>query len=90
MVNKQFSVAEAKKHFSEILSRVAYGREHITILKRGKPFATIVPPHETPEENHLSKVQGCLEEGDLFFEIMDEIVKNHRKHVPRILKSSKG
>jgi prevent-host-death family protein len=66
MVNKQFSVAEAKKHFSEILSRVAYGREHITILKRGKPFATIVPPHETPEENHLSKVQGCRRKATLF------------------------
>jgi len=90
MINKEFSVAEAKKHFSEILSRVAYGREHIMILKRGKPLAILVPPHETPKEDHLSKVQGWLEEGDPFFEIIDALVKDRRKHVPRILKSSKG
>lgn len=90
MVSKEFSVAEAKKHFSEILNRVAYGREHIMILKRGKPLAMLVPPYESPEEHHLSKVQGWLEKGDPFFEIIDGIVKDRRKHVPRILKSLKG
>ncbi len=90
MVNKEFNVAEAKRHFSEILSRVAYGHEHIVILKRGKPLAILVPPHEAAKEDHLSKVQGWLEEDDPFFKIMDELVKDRRKHVPRILKSSKG
>ena len=90
MVNKGFSVAEAKRHFSEILSRVAYGREHIMILKRGKPLAMLVPPHEPSGEDHLSKVQGWLEEGDPFFEITDEIVRDRRKHVPRTLRPLKG
>jgi PHD/YefM family antitoxin component YafN of YafNO toxin-antitoxin module len=38
MSNMEYSVAEAKKHFSELLSRVAYGKERITIAKRGKPW----------------------------------------------------
>ncbi len=90
MINKEFSVAEAKKHFSEILSRVGYGREHIMILKRGKPLALLVPPQETFREDHLSKVQGWLEEDDPFFKIMDQISRHRKKHVPRILKSNKG
>ena len=90
MLSKEFSVAEAKKRFSEILSRVAYGREKIVILKRGKPLAMLVPPHETAKEDHLSKVQGWLDESDPFFEIIDALVKDRRKHGPRILKSSKG
>jgi prevent-host-death family protein len=90
MVNKEISVAEAKKHFSEILSRVAYGREHIMILKRGKPLAMLVPPHETSQDDHLSKVQGWLGEGDPFFKIMGQIVRDRKKHVPRVLKSLKG
>jgi prevent-host-death family protein len=38
MSNISYGVGEAKKHFSELLSRVAYGGERITIAKRGKPF----------------------------------------------------
>jgi prevent-host-death family protein len=90
MIHKEFSVAEAKKHFSEILSRVAYGHERIIILKRGKPLAVLLPPQEASKEDHLSKVQGWLEEDDPFFTIMDRIVSDRKKHVPRILKSRKG
>jgi prevent-host-death family protein len=90
MIHKEFSVAEAKKHFSEILSRVAYGHERIMILKRGKPLAVLLPPQEASKESHLSKVQGWLDEDDPFFTIMDRIVWDRKKHVPRILKSRKG
>ncbi len=41
MTSMTCGVAEAKKHFSELLSRVAYGRERITIAKRGQPLAEI-------------------------------------------------
>ena len=90
MMNREFSVAEAKKHFSEILSRVAYGHEHILILKRGKPLAVLVPPQEASQEDHLSQVQGWLEKDDPFFKTMGRIVRNRKKHVPGILKSLKG
>jgi prevent-host-death family protein len=90
MSNMEYSVAEAKKHFSELLSRVAFRGERITIAKRGKPLAMLVPPAAEPGLDHPSKVQGWLENSDPFFEIVDQIVKNRQKHLPRILKSRKG
>jgi prevent-host-death family protein len=86
MSNKQYSVAEAKKCFSELLSRVAYGGEHIIISKRGKPLAMLVPPSIEPKEDHLSKVEGWLENNDPFFKIVNQIISNRKKHTARILK----
>ncbi len=37
------NVAEAKKRFSDLLGRVAYGGETILITRRGKPMAKLVP-----------------------------------------------
>ena len=38
MPEETVNVAEAKKHFSELLGRVAFGKKHILITKRGKPM----------------------------------------------------
>ena len=38
-----FNVADAKRHFADLLGRVAYGGETITITRRGKPMAQLVP-----------------------------------------------
>lgn len=89
MINKEVSVAEAKKHFSELLGRVAYGGERIKILKRGKPMAIMVPPNEVPAEAHLSKIEGWLESDDFFFEVIDQIVLDRANHIPRISKLSR-
>ena len=90
MGSTAYSVAEAKKHFSELLSRVAYGGERITIAKRGKPLAMLVPSALEPDSDHLSRVEGWLENSDPLFKIVDQIVKNREEHVPRILKARKG
>ena len=37
------NVAEAKKRFSDLLGRVAFGGETILITRRGKPMAKLVP-----------------------------------------------
>ena len=84
MTTKSYSIVEAKKHFSEILGRVAYRGERILISKRGKPLAMIVPSTGEPAENHLSKVQGWLEDSDPFFNIIDQIVHERERHIPRI------
>jgi prevent-host-death family protein len=84
MTIKNYSVVEAKKHFSEILARVAYGGERVLISKRGKALAMIIPSAEKPEEDHISKVQGWLDEADPFFNLMDQIVREREKHAPRI------
>ena len=52
MTEKTINVAEAKKHFSELLGQVAYGKKHVLITKRGKPMARLVPADEI--DNHLS------------------------------------
>jgi len=88
MINKEVSVAEAKKHFSDLLGRVAYGGERITILKRGRPMAVMVPPTEVREE-HLSRIEGWLDSEDPFFETIDQIVRDRADHIPRISKSSR-
>jgi len=84
MTTKTYSVVDAKKHFSEILGRVAYRGESILISKRGKPLAMIVPSTGDLGENHLSKVQGWLEDSDPFFNIVGQIVNKRERHVPRI------
>ena len=90
MPPKKYTVAEAKKHFSELLGRVAYGGERILISKRGNPLAMLVPLNREPEEDHLSKVEGWVENSDSFFKIVDQIVCGRRKHTPRILRSQRG
>jgi prevent-host-death family protein len=83
MPRKTISVAEAKKHLSELLGRVAYGREQIVITKRGKPMARLVPA--TEESKHLAEAKGWLNDEDDFFEVIDHIVEDRDKHVPRVL-----
>ncbi len=90
MSHMNYSVAEAKKHFSELLSRVAFRGERITIAKRGKPLAMLVPPIAEPDPGHPGKLEGWLENNDPFFRIVDQIVKNRQKHSPRMLKPRKG
>jgi len=84
MIQKQVSVAEAKKHLSELLGRVAYGGERIVISKRGRPMAILVPPVQPKAERSLSRIEGWLEEDDPFFETLDQIVRNRAKHAPRV------
>ncbi len=93
MINKsckEYSVAEAKKHFSELLGRVAFGGERIMIAKRGKTLAMLVPPSLEPGEDHPGKVEGWLENNDPFFQIMDEIGRHRQEHLPRVSNPRKG
>jgi prevent-host-death family protein len=84
MSEETVNVAEAKKHFSELLGRVAFGKKHILITKRGKPMARLVPADQT--NIHLSDAKGWLEDDDPFFDAIDRIIQDRSKHAPRILK----
>ena len=81
MRQQSMSIAEAKKHLSELLGRVAFGKEEFVITKRGKPMARLVPAEENVK--HLAEAKGWLDEGDDFFRTMDRIVQDRSKHVPR-------
>ena len=72
MTRKTINVAEAKKHLSELLGRVAYGGEQIVVTKRGKPLARLVPAIEEP--GHLADAKGWLDDEDDFFKTIDRIV----------------
>lgn len=84
MGENSVNVADAKKHLSELLGRVAFGKEHILITKRGKPMAKLVPVQE--ESKHLAEAKGWLENGDDFFRTMEHIVQIRNQHLPRITK----
>ena len=84
MNEETINIAEAKKHFSELLGQVAFGKKHILITKRGKPMARLVPADEP--DRHLGDAKGWLENSDPFFDIIDQIILDRSKHIPRMLK----
>ena len=55
------SVADAKKHLSELMSRVAYNKERFLIQRRGRPMAALVSAEDLEQLEQLSKTgQGLL------------------------------
>ena len=80
------NVADAKRQFSDLLGRVAYGRESIVITRRGRPMAKLVPIPEQPERaNELADLEGWLADDDPFFAIMEGIVADRPHHPPRVV-----
>jgi len=84
MTEETVNIAKAKKHFSELLGKVAFGKKHILITKRGKPMARLVPEDEL--DMHLCDAKGWLENNDPFFDAIDRIVLDRSKHVSRMLR----
>lgn len=80
--SKQVSVAEAKKSLSELLGRVAYARETITIVKRGRPMARLVPVPAAASRS-LADVEGWLDDDHSFFQNIEEIVAERHRRRPR-------
>lgn len=76
--DKVVSIAEAKSHFSEYISKVAYAGEKYLITKRGKPLVALVPIQDLKnikadkEEKGLSEIIGKWKN---FEEIEDNINK---------------
>lgn len=83
----KLNVAEAKKQFSDLLGRVAYGGETIVITRRGRPLAKLAPL-AVEESSHLADVRGWLDDEDPFFGEIDRIVAERPKHRPRVLSSA--
>ena len=81
------NVAEAKKHFSELLGRVAFGGESILITRRGRPMARLAPLDEHQAHPHPADMEGWLEENDPFFQEIDRILTQRLAHRSRILSS---
>lgn len=54
------SATEAVRNFSEILNNIRYRGDHYTIMRGGKPAASIVPAEETVRERPLAELRGIL------------------------------
>lgn len=79
---EMINVAEAKKHFSDILGRVFYGKEEIVIVRRNKAMVKLVPIDQEAK-SHLSEAKGWLDNDDDFFRVIDETMKERQGHIPR-------
>lgn len=82
MNEETMNVAEAKKHFSENLSQVAFGKNNFIITKRGRPMARLVPVENCGK--HLSDACGWLEDDDPFFETIESIIEDRSSYISRI------
>ena len=83
MVPARVNIAQAKRQFSDLIGRVAYGKERITITRRGKPMVLLVPIGEKRRAPHLADARGWLEPSDPFFATMGRIVEERLTHRPR-------
>ncbi len=80
-------VAEAKRHFSELLDRVDAG-ERIVVARHGRPAAALVPPDEEllrrpgPAPTGFAAIAGALDELD---DIVHDItpIAARRRTAPR-------
>lgn len=54
-------IAEANSHVSELVSRGAYGHEHIVITRRGKPVAALVGMDGLAVLENLERSRGLAE-----------------------------
>lgn len=80
------SVADAKKYLSDILGRVTYGKETITITKRGKPVAEIIPVKEGGKPRHIIDVVGKIVAPSDFTKAIEKVIADRKKLKPRLLR----
>ena len=57
----EVTVSQAREHLADLLARVQYGREDVTIVKHGKPVAVMISVeamayYEALEDAELSKM----------------------------------
>lgn len=81
------NVSEAKRRFSDLLGRVAYGGESILITRRGRPMARLVPPTAS-RRPRLQDFEGWLDGDDPFFAAVDQLVEDRSTRTPRALREA--
>ena len=81
---EKINVAEARKRLSMLLERVAFGRESILIMRRGRPMARLIPANDESVEPGLGRVRGWLSDDDPFLAAVEEIVTARVRHRPRV------
>jgi prevent-host-death family protein len=71
------AAADAKRRLSELLGRVAFGGETITITRRGKAMAKLVPVEAAKKPWSVYDIKPI--DDDSFFATIDQIVADRGK-----------
>lgn len=81
-MKRQFNIADAKRYLSRLVGQVAYGGEEITISRRDKPVARLIP-FQVKTSRHIASAKGWLDNDDAFFNSIEGIIKDRSTHTPR-------
>lgn len=92
-MEKTVSATEAVRKFSDILNSIKYKGEHYTIIRGGKPVASISPVETQIKERILGELKGLLKKlprlGDEEIERFEKDLKKIRKHQPYMPEKSR-
>ncbi len=91
-MTKTVTATEAVRRFSEILNSIKYKGDHYTVIRGGKPIASISPAETSAKEITLGDLKGLLnalpslgEESGRFKEDVKKVIK----HQPLLPEKSK-
>ncbi|MDZ7699048.1 MAG: type II toxin-antitoxin system Phd/YefM family antitoxin [Deltaproteobacteria bacterium] len=82
-MEETYTLTEAKAKFSELISRVHFGKERFTITRKGKAVAIVLPINETVSEGHeegLIQAKGALQDLDAEMDELLETIYRHREN----------
>jgi prevent-host-death family protein len=63
MMMAELSTVEAREHFSELLNRVADGKERIILRRRGKALVAVIPVEDLRRLESVAPVQEVHDDG---------------------------
>jgi len=89
---ESYNLTEAKAKLSSIISRVIFAREKITIRKKGKNVAVVLPYEdyvqkwaETENSKGLLLAKGALAELEDFDQFVEGIYQARKKSIDRAI-----
>jgi prevent-host-death family protein len=80
-VTTSYTLSEAKAKLSELIGRVHFGGEKLTITRKGKAVAIVSPiGQEAADESGegLIRARGALAEPDVIIDEMLQVIYTHR------------
>ena len=92
MIQDTFNVTQVRDNLSDILGRVKYGKEVITIEKKGKPYAVIMSQedyekYKTGAKKRLGEVVATIQaknanaDGDEAMKEITQVVEDVRQEM---------
>jgi len=88
-----YNLTEAKAKLSSIISRVTFARERVTIRRKGKNVAVLLPYEdylkqwaETGENEGLLLSKGALSDIEDFDQFIGDIYEARKKSIDRVVK----